>query len=140
MKKLEDIPKKNIFDVPEGYFDQLPTRVQARISAGGRQSSGSWSWAGAVRYALPVLVAAALFAGWWLKKAPEDPEAILASIETEQLVAYVEEYGLVTDELVPYGEITEEDATAIENEVYEAALEESDLDMLLEELLPGIEN
>lgn len=140
MKKLDDIPRKHVFDVPEGYFDQLPARVQARISAGASGRSASWSWAASVRYALPVIVAAALFTGWWLKQAPEDPEAILASIDTEQLAAYIEENGLVTDELVSYGDLTEEDAAAIENEVFEAAFDESDLDVLLDELPAGIEN
>ena len=32
MKKLEDIPKKEIFDVPDGYFEKLPGKIQARIS------------------------------------------------------------------------------------------------------------
>jgi hypothetical protein len=32
MKKLEDIPKKTIFEVPEGYFDKLPGVIQSRIA------------------------------------------------------------------------------------------------------------
>lgn len=133
MKKLEDIPRKNIFDVPEGYFDQLPARVQARVSASSRRRV-SWSWTNSLRYALPVLVAIALVTGWWLKQAPEDPEAILASIEAEQLAAYLEENGLVTEDLIPYEDLTEEDATAIESEVYDAAFDESELELLLDEL------
>ncbi|HEY8512907.1 MAG TPA: hypothetical protein VIL31_13200 [Cyclobacteriaceae bacterium] len=133
MKKLEDIPRKKIFDVPEGYFDQLPGRIQARIAAESRDRSPSWLWGGAVRYALPILIAGAIFAGWWLKKAPEDPEAILASIETEQLVTYLEEYGLVTEDLIPYGDLTTEDVAAIENEVYETTFDEDELEMLLDE-------
>jgi hypothetical protein len=134
MKKLEDIPRKNMFEVPEGYFDQLPGRIQARIAAESPSRSASWMWKGALRYALPVLLAAAVFAGWWLRNGPEDPEAILASIETEQLVAYLEENGLVTEELIPYGELTTEDAAAIESEVYETTFDQSELEMLLDEL------
>jgi hypothetical protein len=134
MKKLEDIPKKNIFEVPEGYFDQLPGRVQARIAAESSSRSKSWVWSGAIRYALPVLVALAVFAGWWLKKAPEDPEAILATIETEQLVTYLEENGLFADDLIPYGELTTEDAAAIESEIYDTTFDEDGLEMLLNEM------
>lgn len=134
MKKLEDIPKKNIFEVPDGYFEQLPARVQARISGGRQSRSASWSWTRSIRYALPVLVAIGLFAGWWLKQAPEDPEAILATIEAEQLAAYLEEYGLVTDELIPYGDITVEEAAAIENEVYETAFDAEELELLIDQL------
>lgn len=141
MKKLEDIPKKNIFQVPEGYFDELPGRVQARISAGNVSRATSWSWTTALRYALPSLVAVALFAGWWLKNdAPEgDAEAILASIETEQLAAYLEEYELIGDDLILYDELTEEDAAAIEDEVYEATFDEEYFEQLLEEFPDTVE-
>lgn len=141
MKKLEDIPKKNIFQVPEGYFDELPGRVQARISAGNVSRATSWSWTTALRYALPSLVAVALFAGWWLKNdAPEeDAEAILASIETEQLAAYLEEYELIDDDLILYDELTEEDAAAIEDEVYEATFDEEYFEQLLEEFPDTVE-
>ena len=30
--KLEDLPQKEIFDVPEGYFEKLPGTIQARIA------------------------------------------------------------------------------------------------------------
>lgn len=141
MKKLEDIPKKNIFQVPEGYFDELPGRVQARIPAGNVNRATSWSWTTALRYALPSLVAVALFAGWWLKNdAPEeDAEAILASIETEQLAAYLEEYELIGDDLILYDELTEEDAAAIEDEVYEATFDEEYFEQLLEEFPDTVE-
>jgi hypothetical protein len=29
--KLDDLPKKNIYQVPDRYFDQLPGRVMARV-------------------------------------------------------------------------------------------------------------
>jgi len=31
VKKLINIPKKNIFEVPTGYFEQLPLRIEKRI-------------------------------------------------------------------------------------------------------------
>ncbi|MBS1490588.1 MAG: hypothetical protein JSS93_08675 [Bacteroidetes bacterium] len=33
MKKLTNIPKKHIFEVPAGYFDLLPLRIEKRIEA-----------------------------------------------------------------------------------------------------------
>ncbi len=31
MKKLEDIKKDNLFEVPEGYFDSFPEKIMSRI-------------------------------------------------------------------------------------------------------------
>ena len=42
MKKLEEIPKKEVFKVPEGYFENLPGIIQARVAqqnkVGGSQA------------------------------------------------------------------------------------------------------
>jgi len=56
MKKLDEIPKKNIFEVPDDYFDRLPMKIQARLEKPAQTQSGS-VWNVAFRYALPSLVA-----------------------------------------------------------------------------------
>ena len=53
MKKLEDIPKQNIFEVPDGYFDKLPSVIQARIA---KPEPKFWQLP-AFRYAMPLLIA-----------------------------------------------------------------------------------
>jgi hypothetical protein len=100
MKKLDEIPKKNIFDVPDGYFDQLALKIQSKtetISPLKRTISG---WSFALRYALPVvlLVIGAIIV---LKpKAVQDTEQLLASIPTEHLVAYLHESEISEAELL----------------------------------------
>jgi len=54
--RLEDIPKEQLFQVPDNYFDELPGKIQKRIIA---QKQKAWYalpvWQGALRYALPAM-------------------------------------------------------------------------------------
>jgi|SRR5690349_2777630 hypothetical protein len=134
MKKLDDIPKKEIFSVPEGYFDELPGIIQARVAK--RQASPRFSMARfSLRYALPgvVVVAAALF--WYLRVTPAiDPENVLAGVDTEQLIAYIEETDLSTEELMEQVELDQTDIESIVDEVYGAPLDPQAAEELIDEL------
>lgn len=97
MKRLDEIPKKTLFEVPEGYFEKLPGRIQDRISK--PEPTVAWGRL-AVRYALPLVVlgAAAVF---FLTNRPElSPEDVIASVDSEQLVAYLEDTEINTDDLL----------------------------------------
>src|SRR5258708_34406657 len=104
MKKLEDIPKKNFFEVPEGYFDHLPEIIQSRLSVSRRAPVMIHSWTRALRYALPLtaLVAAGIF---WdqnysgSSSAGVDVEAELASSHSDQRTANLREHEVTMDEL-----------------------------------------
>ncbi len=39
---LNDIPKKNIHQVPDGYFEKLPQQIQQRVV--GHKSNAIWNW------------------------------------------------------------------------------------------------
>jgi hypothetical protein len=134
MKKLEDIPKKEVFTVPEGYFDQLPGVIQARVAAQGRRRElvPVFSW----KVAVPalVVVAAAIF---WLAAPgePADAESILASVETHDLVAYLNETDEVSvDDVLESVDFNELDMDEIEGAVYVPDLESGDLENLMNEL------
>jgi hypothetical protein len=61
--KLADIPKKDVYRTPEGYFDSLQGRIEARIDSAKKDNSrtlDSSSWM--VRYGV---AAAVLFAIMW---------------------------------------------------------------------------
>jgi hypothetical protein len=59
MKKLEDISKKNIFEVPDGYFEKLPGIIQARVA---KPESTPW-FVPTLKFALPIV---AVLASWHL--------------------------------------------------------------------------
>ncbi|MEO8472625.1 MAG: hypothetical protein ABI477_10530, partial [Chryseolinea sp.] len=96
MKKLEDIPKKNIFNVPEGYFENLPGIIQSRVTKPSRgQTSPVFGFV--LKYGLAaVVIAAASF--FWLQRPDEfeSTEALLSSIDTQDLVAYINDQDMST--------------------------------------------
>jgi len=117
MKKLENIPKNNIFEVPEGYFDKLPLQIQARIGAKNPIPEQQPWLRYSLRYALPMFVFA-LAAIFIFKPKIDKTEKILASVSTEELVAYLEVNSFSTDELLDQYDFDEASVEAIEQEVY----------------------
>lgn len=128
MKKLEDIPKNHPFKVPEGYFDRLPGLIQARVS----EKTSIWEAKPIVRYALqyalPVLVLAVASILYLVPDSSQDADSLLASVSTEELVTYLQESGITTDELLGELQFDNESVEAIEAEVYFNFKELDDLD------------
>ncbi len=103
MKRLEDIPKKQSFKVPDGYFDDLPMRIQARIQEAEKKPS--WSWMPAPSFALklafPVILVGVVSVVLWNNlSSNKDPFAKLDSVPTEQLLAYLESDEITTEEII----------------------------------------
>ncbi len=128
MNKLEDIPKKTLFEVPEGYFDRLPGIIQARVAE--KRPEVAWG-SFAVKFALPAvaLVAAGLF--FWSGPTAMSTEDMLAGIDSEQLVAYLGESELNADDLLESVPLDQDEASALEDDALNE-IELSDID--LEEL------
>ena len=138
MKKLEEIPKKEIFKVPDGYFEGLPAKIQARIETGGVKEP-SFVFRYKLQYALPFVALFAVGIYWFtVASQPQDVESLLASVQTEDLVAYLNESDITTDDLIEGGEFNSTDLEEIESEVYDLQLGDEDLDIDLEDL--DIEN
>ena len=98
MKKLEEIGKKDIFKVPDGYFEDLPTIIQSRVA----EKDKTWvlSWLNGFKYALPVL-AFVVTVLWFFKPTPsQSPEQILASINTEDIADYLSTMEINNDDLL----------------------------------------
>lgn len=91
-KKLDDIEKKADFQVPEGYFEDLPLRIQKQIETEKPQSKSirvpAWSYALA---ASVLLVMSFLFLFDGDQNTAED---MLAEVSEEDLTAYIEEMDL----------------------------------------------
>ena len=141
MKKLEDIPKKRVFDVPEGYFDSLPGIIQARVSKPGRETAVERpAFAYALRYALPVVLVAAIAVFWVSRQsATATPEAILASIETEDLVAYLKTTDFTTDELLDEVLLDDRDIQEIEEAAFGLDSTEDFTEEDLEEIMTELD-
>lgn len=132
MNNLENIPKKEFFTVPDGYFEALPSRIRARIAAPGETSFIARY---KLQYVLPaiLLVIAGIF---WItpSRKLQDAETILATIETEQLVVYLNDSDITTDEFVEMIDLNAGDIERIEAAAYGSGLDAEDLDLYLNDL------
>lgn len=118
MKKLEDIPKNHPFKVPEGYFDKLPGMIQARIAEKSDVKEAKPYFRYALQYALPVLILAVVVVIYLVPRSTQDVNTMLASVSTDELVVYLEESEITTEELLDEMTLDTESVEAIESEVY----------------------
>lgn len=134
MKNFEDIPKKDLFSAPEGYFDALPGRISARLEqAKPRETKTAFRYA--LQYALPVVVIAVVGVLWFTKQEVTESESLLASIETEELISYLAEADdLSYEEFINEMNPTTEEAEALEEAVFELQWADESMNDLLEEL------
>ena len=121
MKKLEDIPKNDLFKVPEGYFETLPGRIQARVSNGSYQPERSFVFSYRLQYIVPVILIAITLGIFWYSGTDkhQDTEVLLSSVSTDDLVAYLSDSELTTEDLLENVEFNKMDLEEIEQEVYD---------------------
>ena len=135
MKKLEDIPKKQNFEVPEGYFEKLPGIVQSRIIQQREEKTSSTAYRFSLRFALPAIVLLTIGIFWYNRSQVDmSAENILASVQTEDLVSYLSESDFTTDELLEGVQLNVQDAIEIEESVYEFQLSDSEFDEIFNEI------
>jgi hypothetical protein len=136
MKRLEDIPKKEIFNVPEGYFETLPGIIQSKI-AEKKKGTEKTFFVYSLRYALPAIILFAIGV-YWLKPVnrPTDAESILASVPIKDLITYINNSELTTEDLLDYAQFNEDELKTLEDEVYKLNIEDFEIDNLMD----GIES
>lgn len=128
--RLDDIDKKNIYKVPNDYFEKLPGIIQAKAIEESKRKSFAWS-VPAVKYAVPallVLILAGYYAFFNPEVQPQTASEILAEIETNDLVEYLAFSEMSTDEILESVELDDIDFEFENEEIY--LLNDSDLDDL----------
>ena len=100
--KLEDIKKKNIYTVPDKYFDQLPARIQSRVNEKNPVSVLHWNWGWWYKLAMPAIAVVFLIIYFWGsdRNIHQDAESILAQVSTEDVIAYLADMDLSTNEII----------------------------------------
>ncbi len=135
--KLEDIKKKNIYTVPDAYFDQLPTRIQARVHKTESAPFFSFNWSLTYKVALPAL--AVLILVFYLGSDPKvnsgSAESLLTHVSTEDLVAYLETTDITSDEILESIDFntTDLDMTLDQPLIEDDEISEESLQRLLDE-------
>jgi hypothetical protein len=118
MKRLEEISKKIPFEVPDGYFDQLPSNIQARIA--GKKRHHLLSWHVAMRLAVPTFLLA-IVGLFWFRKIDNNSFSVvteLEKIEEQQLAQFLSDTDITTDELVENITWNAEDILELEDKIY----------------------
>ncbi len=100
--KIDELKKDNVFKVPEGYFEDLPSVIQSRVAQPARNER-SWvaqpmvRWATVAASVLVFVVYVTLFRS---NVDTASAEILIAQIETEDLIAYLEYSDMTTEELI----------------------------------------
>lgn len=133
MKKLDDLPKHVDYKVPDGYFDQLPLRIQNRIGSPHRHGwKPGIAWA--TRLAIPAIIILAAGALWY-QQANNSIVDRLEKMDAEQLSFFVEDPDLTSEELIEDVTWTTDDLDALEQEVFNVLDESGDgLEIIIDEL------
>ncbi len=134
--KLDDIKKKNIYSTPDRYFDQLPTRIQNRVTK--KQVFGfSFSWNLILKVASPALAVILIFFYININRNGNElnAEDLLSQIETEDLIAYLVTTDISTEEIIEELDLAtidfdfNEDGLIMQN----MDMDDGDIEMLLDE-------
>ena len=100
--KLEDIKKKNIYSVPDKYFDRLPTRIQSRVNEKKPVFWLSLDWSLMYKVAAPVMAIVLII--FYISSSnnlqDRSAESLLAQVSTDDLIAYLNETDITTDEII----------------------------------------
>jgi hypothetical protein len=127
MKKLDDIPREIPFKVPEGYFDTLPGVIQARVA---KPEPRVW-FAPSLKFAMPVVALVIVLTLWLTGREGTSIEEQLNEIQTEQLMAYLEESELSDDLMNEEVTLSEDDLYELEENVFSSM---EPIDITIEEL------
>ena len=103
--KLENISKEQGFSVPDGYFDKLPTIIQAKAIESTKKRE-ILAPVGLLRLAIPslLLIMVAGYFGYKYVNSSKDSDAkielMLAEVSTEDLVEYLDQTELTSEDLL----------------------------------------
>jgi len=131
--KLDEIPKRNIFTTPEGYFDELPSIIQARTKE--KESILSHPvFVGSLKYAIPMMLIIIAVAIWKQPDSQLATEQLLSEISTEEIIDYMQDSEMTSYELVEILQLSGEELSQILYNELESLEELPGEDILLEYL------
>lgn len=135
--KLEDIKRKNIYTVPDRYFDQLPTRIQSRVNEKRPVFGMKLNWKLAMKIAAPALAVVLIlfYVGMPINNSTLSADELLAQVSTEDLIAYLETTDITTDEIIDEVDFTNIDLDFDDNGpiMQDMEMTDEEIDMLLDE-------
>jgi hypothetical protein len=92
--------------------------IQSRVTEKSEVKEAKPYFRYALQYALPVLMLAVVAVVYLIPNTPQTVDSMLASVSTEELVAYLDQSEITTEELLDEMDLDSESVDAIESEVY----------------------
>lgn len=121
-KNNDRLSRKNIFTVPEGYFDKLEVSIHARTA---KKESPVFILLKTPAFRLAT-AAACLVAAFMLWPTTEqvNAEELLSEVSDDQLLRYIEENTLPeSDDILSYGDYTLEESNTLDlNQIKDSIL------------------
>lgn len=125
---LSDLPKRNVYQVPEDYFDRLPMRIMERTVTAPQQAwlpAQVWQQ---LHVAMAPLMLLVLFVGvfyFGLASRPEQQSLHMAAVTDTEIVNYLTAYSTVESaDLAELNTLQEQELTSDFLNVSSAAAEE----------------
>ena len=139
--KLEDIEKRNIHTVPEGYFEQLSRVIQTKATESqvvkGQRTALNWKVA--LRYAIPAVFLISLSIYLFIQERSIEnpsPDKLLAEVSTAEIIDYLADSDISTEDIlenIDFSKVDFEFDQEVTDIVDEEALSEEEIDQLLYE-------
>ncbi|MEO9802129.1 MAG: hypothetical protein ABJF04_02725 [Reichenbachiella sp.] len=134
---IEAIKKESIHQVPEQYFEELPLKIQTKIN---EQKDTAPVFVGRMQLAWIMTAAMSIFIiGWLFYPTGTDeltPDQILASIQSEDLIEYLYEENISTEDIlasIDEGFLLDE-MGALESEMIDDELSDEELESIYLEM------
>lgn len=141
MKKkidIESLDRKNPHQVPDGYFDELPLKIQSRINNQQASSRGIHVIRMQLGWSLTAAVVIFLLGWFWYPDQGVSPTAddLLAGVDSADLIEYLYEEDISTDEILASidGSYLIEEINTIESDFIDPELSEEDIESIYSEL------
>ena len=137
MKKIEDIPKTNLFEIPNGYFERLPLEIMTRIERKQQETKPQLIYILALRYALPVLIfiTVAFFLFRNTQTTTFTSNQLLSQISSDELVNYLDEIEITNDDFLNSIDLEQINSDSLNNQTMNLNLNEKDVEELSNEYL-----
>ncbi|EJF09145.1 hypothetical protein I0P70_05820 [Pontibacter sp. FD36] len=97
--KLSDLPKRNIYEVPDKYFDRLPAQIMERTAGAGYSPApwyaAAWKPLKLAMAPLVLLLVAGIVYFSQLRQEKEEPGVVLATVGDEAIMDYLSTYAVL---------------------------------------------
>ena len=115
--KLSDLPKRNIYEVPDKYFDRLPTQIMERTAGAGYSPApwyaAAWKPLRMALASLALLLAVGVVYFTQLRNQSEEQVIHLATVADDDIMDYLSTYAILeSGDFAELNSVSDQEMTA----------------------------